>query len=189
MRDLDEKCLLEKLNCGSYRAFTVLYERYWEDLFLYIQRIINNENDAKDLVQDIFLTIWSLREKLQHVHSFKAYTLTIARHKALRYIKKHHRTELIDGFVSFLEDKEPNALDLLIRNELAVFIDGEVDKMPDRMQETYRKSREEGLSNKEIALLMEVSDQTVKKQIKYSLRYLRFGLSKFRILFAFYFLF
>ncbi len=187
MRDLDEKSLLKKINAGSYQAFTVLYERYWEDIFLYIQRIINNENDAKDLVQDVFLAIWNLREKLQHVHSLKAYSLTIARHKAFRYIRdQHHRTELIDGFASFLEDNEPSAVQQLIGKELTMFIADEVEKMPDRMRETYKKSRDEGLSNKEIALLMEVSDETVKKQIKYSLRHLRLGLSKFQGLFLFF---
>lgn len=188
MENLDEKDLLEKLNAGNYQAFTVLYERYWENLFLYTQRIINNENEAKDIVQDTFLTIWSLKGKLEHINSFKAYSLTIASHKAFRYIRNNsHKAELIDGFISFLKDHEPNALDQLIRNELALFVETEVDRMPERMRETYRKSREEGLSNKEIALQMDVSDQTVKKQINYSLKHLRLGLSKFQGLFIFYF--
>lgn len=177
--NLDEKDLLEKLNAGNYQAFSVFYSRYWENIFLYVQRIVNNESEAKDIVQDTFLTIWNLQGKLNHVESFKAYSLAIARNKALLYIRNHnHNTELIDDFISFLRDHEPNALDQLIKNELALFVEIQVAKMPDRMRETYKKSREEGLSNKEIALLMEVSDQTVKKQIHYSLKYLRHSLSK-----------
>ncbi|MBB5439480.1 RNA polymerase sigma-70 factor (ECF subfamily) [Pedobacter sp. AK017] len=190
MTSLDEKKILEELNAGNYQAFTVLYEKYWETLFLYVQRIIHNESEAKDIIQDTFLTIWNLKGKLGHVHSFKAYALTIAGRKALRHIRNHaHKTELIDGFITFLKDHEPNALDQLIKNELAVFVNQEIDKMPERMRETYKKSREEGLSNREIAALMEVSDQTVKKQINYSLRHLRLGLSKFHVLFIFCFLF
>jgi RNA polymerase sigma-70 factor (ECF subfamily) len=179
MGDFDEKKLLEELNSGSYQAFNSLYERHWEGLFLYVRRIINNENEAKDLVQDTFLTVWNLRRKLTHVESFKAYVLTIARHKALRYLRSQVQTELIDDFIAFLKDHEPNALDHLIKNELALFVENEVDKLPNRMQEAYRKSREDGLSNKEIATLMRVSDQTIKKQINYSLKYLRLRISKF----------
>lgn len=177
--NLDEKDLLKKLNAGNYQAFDVFYSRYWENIFLYVQRVINDENEAKDIVQDTFLTIWNLQGKLNHVESFKAYSLAIARNKALRFIRNHnHKTELIDDFISFLKDHEPSALDQLIKDELALFVEIEVAKMPDRMRETYKRSREEGLSNKEIALLMQVSDQTVKKQIQYSLKYLRHSLSK-----------
>ena len=187
MRALDEERLLEKLNAGSYRAFTVLYERYWEEIFLYIQRIIHNENDAKDLVQDVFMVIWNLKEKLQYVHSLKAYSLTIAKHKAFRYLRdQRHKTEWIEDLASWLTDNEPDAVQQLIGKELAMFIADEVEKLPARMQETYKKSRNEGLSNKEIALLMEVSDETVKKQIKYSLKHLRLGLSKFHGLLTFF---
>jgi RNA polymerase sigma-70 factor (ECF subfamily) len=190
MTSLDEKKILEELNAGNYQAFTVLYERYWETLFLYVQRIIRKESEAKDIVQDTFLSIWSLKGKLGHVNSFKAYALTIAGRKALRYIRAHvHETELTDEFIGFLKDREPNALEQLIKNELALFVEQEVDKLPERMRETFKKSRDEGLSNREIAAIMEVSDQTVKKQINYSLRHLRTGLSKFHSLLAIYILF
>lgn len=180
MTSLDKKILLEELNAGSYKAFTVLYESYWETLFLYVQRIIHNEDEAKDIIQDTFLTIWNLKGRLGHIHSFKAYALTIAGRKALHYIRAHgNKTELTDEFIVFLKDHEPDALDQLIKNELAGFVTQEIDKLPERMRETFKKSRDEGLSNREIAALMEVSDQTVKKQINYSLRHLRLGLSKF----------
>ncbi len=188
MMNLDEKDLLEKLNAGNYQAFSVFYSRYWENIFIYVQRIVNNENESKDIVQDTFLTIWNLQGKLNHVESFKAYSLTIARNRALRYLRdSKHKTELLDDFISFLRDHEPSALDQLIKDELALFVEIQVAKMPDRMRQTYKRSREEGLSNKEIALLMEVSDQTVKKQIQYSLKYLRHTLSKLQgiILFLF----
>ncbi|WP_316813360.1 RNA polymerase sigma factor [Pedobacter heparinus] len=189
MTSLDDKKILEDLNAGNYQAFTLLYEKYWETLFLYVQRIIHNESEAKDIIQDTFLTIWNLKGKLGHVHSFKAYALTIAGRKALRYIRAHvQETALTESFIAFLKDAEPNALDQLIKNELARFVEQEIDKLPERMRETYKKSRDEGLSNREIAAIMEVSDQTVKKQLNYSLRHLRLSLSKFHALLAIYFL-
>lgn len=184
----EEKKILEDLNAGNYQAFTLLYERYWETLFLYVQRIIHDESEAKDIIQDTFLTIWNLKGKLGHVHSFKAYALTIASRNAVHRLRNHtHKTELIDDFIAFLKDREPNALDQLIKNELAVFVDKEIGKLPERMRETYKKSREEGLSNSEIAAIMEVSNQTVKKQIHYSLRHLRLVLSRFHALLGIYF--
>lgn len=189
MTSPEEKKILEDLNTGNYQAFSLLYEKYWEVLFLYVQRMIHNESEAKDIIQDTFLTIWNLRGKLGHVHSFKAYATTIASRKALRYIRSHvQETELTASFTAFLKDREPNALDVLIKNELAVFVEQEIDKLPERMRETFKKSRDEGLSNREIAAIMEVSDQTVKKQISYSLRHLRLGLSKFHAVLVVYFL-
>lgn len=178
MTGFDEKSLINGLVTGEYRGFTQLYDMYWEPLYCYIQRIVNDESQAKDIVQDTFLKLWQLRENLGHVQSIKAYATTMASRLALRYLRQHKKTELLESFAAYLSSPEPSALDRMIKNELSLIVDKQVEKLPGRMKETFLKSRNEGLSNREIAALMEVSEQTVKKQIAYSLRHLRIALSR-----------
>src|SRR5690606_40610265 len=60
--------------------------RYWEALFRYVVRVLKDENDTADVLQDTFFKIWEQRERLQHVESVKAYLFTVARNGALRFI-------------------------------------------------------------------------------------------------------
>lgn len=159
---------------GSEKAFAALYDHYWESLFNYVVGVIQDKDDAMDIVQDTFITLWKQRSSLNGVKSLNAYVHAIARHKSFRHIrdniqKRDYLLSLVDYFINHEESPE----NLLISKEVQDLIDAEIDLLPPKMREVFLLSREEQLSYKEIADKLNISDRTVRNQISNSLRVLR----------------
>ncbi|WP_353183388.1 RNA polymerase sigma-70 factor [Parapedobacter lycopersici] len=155
-------------------AFALLYEGYWEPLFLYAARAIQNKEDAIDIVQETFIALWEQRQQVPAVQSLKAYLFAIARYKSLQYIRKHiHREDYADSLAAFLTRHEQSPEELLMADELQQLIDDEIQQFPKKMRVIFTLSRHENLSYKEIAEKLQLSDKTVKKQISNSLKLLR----------------
>lgn len=180
-----EKELLDEFNEGSYTAYTTIYNKYWDEFYGYALRLVRAETMAQDILQDVFVDLWELRGKLQHIDTLKAYIFSMVRNRTLRilYLENRIPREQIDVLEEQLRESSWNSLDTLIAKELEDEVYAIVKTMPYRMQKTFIKSRYDGYSHKEISEEMGVSDQTVKKQIQHSLRLIRARLSRIYMLF------
>lgn len=174
MRTNADELLLFQLSKGSEQAFSKLYDTYWEGLFLYVMGILGEENEAEDVVQDVFITLWRIKTQLTHVRVLRSYLMSMARNKAVKQLFRHKsRVEYLDDFGDFADKYEQSAEQKLITNELSGYIDREIANLPAKMQEVFILSRKEGLSNKEIAKRLSISPHTVKKQINNSIKQIR----------------
>ncbi|HWK99753.1 MAG TPA: RNA polymerase sigma-70 factor [Parapedobacter sp.] len=174
--EADDRTLLSDLANGERRAFDQLYHRYWEALFRYVARVLKDEDDTADVLQDTFFKVWEQRERLLHVESLKAYLFTMARNGALRFIAlQQNHQRFIGGLSEFLKDGpyEWSAAETLAVTELQASIDKQIMRMPPRMREVFLLSRFDNLSNREIATRLNISENTVKKQINYALKIIR----------------
>jgi len=77
------------LASGDTAAFTSLYRRYWESLFLTAVKVIRCKQDAADIVQEIFMSLWRRREELAITGSLAAYLQTSVKYKTIHYIEKN----------------------------------------------------------------------------------------------------
>lgn len=172
---MTENILLKRLCQGDKFSFSKVFDLYWESLFNHVIRVVKDKEDSVDVVQDAFTALWQQRDRLSNIKSLKGYLFSIAHYKALRYIqsKIQHRDSL-DSLAGSLQQTNENYLeeDIYVR-ELTLFIEREVKNLPPRMQEVFILSRMEYLTNKEIAERLQISDKTVKKQIGYSIKYLK----------------
>lgn len=174
----NDKELLQLITGGSDDAFSMLYRRYWEELFVTAARALRDRDAAEDVVQDVFLSVWSRRKELKIEGALAAYLHTSVRYKAIHYIEKNitrrdYLALLADVSVNFLL---PNAVVNLQVKELQQIIENAVNVMPPKMQQAYRLSRQQQLSHKEIAEQMNVSAETVKKHIQHALRLIKSAL-------------
>ena len=80
--------LLAALQKGDENAFQILYEKYWAEVYTMIYRRIGDEDDAKDIVQNIFLNMWLSRESILAERSLGPWLNVAARTKAITYYKK-----------------------------------------------------------------------------------------------------
>ena len=157
-----DKELLQLIAESNSEAFAMLYRRYWEDLFVTAARALRDKEGAEDVVQDVFLSLWNRRGELAVEGSLAAYLHTSVRYKAIPHIEKNitrrdYLALLADVSVNFLP---PNAIVNLQLKELQQIIDNTVIKMPPKMQQVYRLSRQQQLSHKEISEQMNVAIQT-----------------------------
>lgn len=170
-----DKELLQQIAEDDSMAFTMLYRRYWEGLFVTAARALREKTEAEDVVQDVFLSLWNRRHELKIEGSLAAYLHTSVRYKAIQYIEKNitrrdYLALLVDVSVNSLS---PNAEINLQVEELQKTISNAIAKMPPKMQQVYRLSRQEQLSHKEIAEQLSVSAETVKKHIQHALQLIK----------------
>ena len=159
--------------------FSDLYDRYWERLFQYVIRILPDEDDVADVLQETFVTFWELRAQLGQVKSVKAYLFVMARNFAFkRFRERAKEVAVADRLVAFYGEVDENTAKSIYGKELNEWFEREVKRLPHRMREVFLLSRKEHLSYKEIAERLNISDQTVKKQINKSLKLLRLKLDE-----------
>lgn len=163
--------LLMRLSQGDETAFLQLYDTHWEYLFIYVSNLLKDRDEAEDVLQELFITIWQSRDRLLHIHDLKSYLWKSARNMALRKLMlDKRRDQSIDSFVNFVAGTHSSPAQEYDAKELSAYIHQQIDSLPSKMKEVFVLSREIGLSNKEIARQLDLSEHTVKKQINNSIK-------------------
>jgi RNA polymerase sigma-70 factor (ECF subfamily) len=172
--DTDAK-LLQQIAAGDNRAFTTLYRRYWEGLFVTAAKALRSKEEAADVVQDVFLSLWNRRKGISVQGSLAAYLHTSVRYKCIHYIEKNiNRRDYLELLTEVAVNTSPLNPEVSLQvKELEEAINKTISKMPSKMQEVYKLSRQQHLSHKEIADSMSISVETVKKHIQHALSLIR----------------
>lgn len=159
--------LLERLRTGDIEAFTELYNRYWEALYQSLLKRIANADDAKDLIQELFITIWIRKDQLPHTINWENYLYAALRYRVINYIQADEvRIRYANERLKQVELLQSQRADSTIAaGELENLIDQAIDHMPRRIQEVFRLSYTEGYSPQEIAKQLSLSLQTVKNYL------------------------
>jgi RNA polymerase sigma-70 factor (ECF subfamily) len=173
-----DEALLRLMSAGDQQAFSQLYRRYWEGLFITAAKALRGREEAADVVQDVFLSLWNRREDLRIEGSLAAYLQTSVRYKAIHYIEKHiTRRDYLALLTDVAVNTLPPSAELRLQlKEVQRAIEDTVARMPPKMREVYRLSRQEHLSHKEIAERLGISLETVKKHIQHSLQLIKFAI-------------
>jgi RNA polymerase sigma-70 factor (ECF subfamily) len=181
----DESQLVHNLTKGNLLAFNTLYKVYSSRLYRFALGYLKSEDEAEELVQEVFTIIWDKRTDLKEELSFKSFLFTIA----FNIIRKHFKTRayLSEYYRSGRSDDEDlQTLNMTAYNSLYQYITELVSQLPERRKQVFIKSRFEGLSIKEIAEELKISHKTVENQLTAALKFIRTNLNKegiFAILF------
>lgn len=182
--------LLGLLQTGDRAAFAALYEKYWQPLLVYVMRAVRVQSDAEDIVQELFISLWKRREELEIHAALSTYLYNSARYLSIRYIEKNITRTHYLASLAYEEAHSTPADQKVLLQEINTMIEKAVGQMPQRMQMVFRLSREQHLSYREIAQQLDISEETVRKQIYKALKYLRtqLGDMPFVLLYALSFL-
>lgn len=174
------------LNKKDHSAFSEIYNRYWRTLLIHAFKILHNEEDASDVLQDVFTTLWGRAEQWQLESTLNAYLYASVRNRCLKFIAKSSRREAFADELSSVFNEGINTTDEdLSFKELTRSLKNEVTALPPKMQLVYIKSREEGLTHKQIAEEMGIAENSVKTTMHRALISLRAKLSPLLSLFLF----
>ena len=169
---LTDEELTDLFKSGDREAFTRIFHTYWAPLVLHANKFLRDEDMAQDLVQDVFAWMVKFPEKWQIRTALKYYLYSAVRGRVLNAIEhekvKNVYFEKLNDFVPVIHADLEYEL-----KELSDIIDAEILKMPKGMREIFNMSRKQHLSHKEIADMLDVSEHTVKMQIKRALQVLR----------------
>lgn len=170
----DYQFLLKEIAKGNERAFSDLYDLFSEPLTKHILTKIANIEVAEDILHDLFLSLWRNRVNMIEIESLPAYLYSSCRY----LIIAHYRKELKNQNPLDLEglDVLDDSISLEDRLHYRYVIDmvtNEIENLPDKCRQVFKLSRNEYLSNKEIALELGISESTVEKHINKAISRLR----------------
>jgi RNA polymerase sigma-70 factor (ECF subfamily) len=164
--------LLVKLN--KNKAFNLVFDAYWAALYKQAYKKVRCHDLAKDLVQDVFVSLWDKIELLDAEGSVLAYLFAILRNKILKlYEKDEVRLRYAVNMAINANLSDIHSQNNLLEKELKAIIDAEVQRMPLRMREIYLLKKDDDLSIREIAEDLSLSEQTVKNQLQMAYQRLR----------------
>lgn len=173
--------LLDLLKSDDNNAFRELYERYWKKLLVRANILLDSNEDAEELVHDIFVKLWKKRNTIALRHTFHTYVAAMLQYACFEVLANRKRNVSVKNIemTGFADTSTQEYLDFdSLRNQL----EDAVKQLPDKCQLIFRLSREEGLSDKAIAEKLHISVNTVRTQIARALRKLKASLNSFFIL-------
>jgi RNA polymerase sigma-70 factor (ECF subfamily) len=177
MEKLSDHRLMELIREENNHAFTALINRYWEQLYGHIYARLRHEEDTKDILQEIFISVWKNRDTItiEEENGIKSYLFQAARYRVINHFGRPqvviYNEEILSDFLSGQQSYSSH--DFLVVKEMEEKVNAALDLMPERLHLPYRLSRYQHLSNREIAARLSVSEQTVKNNISITLRILR----------------
>lgn len=178
--DIELMALLKK---GNEAAFSEIYERYWDKLFVRACIILNSHEDAEEVVHDIFVMLWKKKETTELRYTFNTYIAAVLKYQCSKRLTDRRR-EIKELDAKRLPEISDNTTQQYLDFEsLREQLEKAVTELPEKCQLIFRLSREQGLSDKQIASQLNVSVNTVRTQMQRALHKLRTSLDAFFLLY------
>ncbi|SDF11917.1 RNA polymerase sigma-70 factor, ECF subfamily [Mucilaginibacter pineti] len=169
----DEELLL-LLSGDSEKAFDELYNRYWKKLFVVAMQTLKDQEQAEEIVHDVFLKLWSLRTTLKVEKSLSLYLAAAVKYHVLNHLAKQKRRAVLwEKKPQPVQEAEETTADWLREKELMLELKYAVSALPDKCRIVYTMSREQGLTTKQISAELDIPLNTVESQLSRSLKLLR----------------
>jgi len=172
--EFDESLLLKRLKEGDTSAFMQLYDHYHRPLYLFILRFVKLPGTAEDVLQDVFLKIWEIRDRINPELSFQAYLYRISRNKVYKLLKEmvkneETRTQILHQLGSSAEGPH---LQLQWKQYYEV-LQQAIASLPPQRQRVFKLCREQGKTYDEAASELGISKNTVKEHMVAATRFIK----------------
>lgn len=162
----DERTILKKMSEGDVSSFETIYNEYSDPLYDFTLKFVKSPELADDLTQEVFIHLWELRVQMTKVENLRAYLFTMCRNHILNFLKKASReTVAIGQMLRYYRPDQEKADDKLVSEDYRQFIKNVLDSLPAQTREIFRLCREEYKSYDEVAALLGISRNAVKKHM------------------------
>lgn len=161
---VNDTLLLSQMRDGTRSAFDVLYEQYKIDVFNEAYKRLNDVDQAKDIVQDIFTALW-IKGTTTIIENLPGYLYTCIRNNVYRLLQQRQRFTPIANLLTELGNNHNRADAKVLQHELARTYQQLIEKLPDQQRIIYRMRYEQNLSTEEIAQQLNLSNKTVRNHL------------------------
>jgi RNA polymerase sigma-70 factor (ECF subfamily) len=161
----ETQLLIKQLNNGSEKAFDQIYRIFSPRVFSFALSLLQDKQEAEEIVQDVFIKIWNKREELSLSGSFESYLLTISKNIVLNTIRKadYHR-----GYLKHKQnypEPAPQLEEEINCRELETIYQKAIEKLSPRKREIFILNQRHSFSYDEIAQKLDISVKTVRNQM------------------------
>ena len=154
------------LRAGSEAAFSEIYNRYWDKLYIVARKRLDNQFEGEEIVQEIFCNLWRKRETFQLQKGFNNYFSIAVKFEVINRLQKKERKENLEKNLTYeLTEVDKTTVEQLDFNELKQQLEETIKRLPEKCQIVFRLKHEEGFSQKQIAAELDLSEKTVEAHL------------------------
>jgi len=173
MEQPNDIVLLKEVAKGDQRSFQLLYNKYWHQLYVAANRVLQEDLEAEDIVQEVFTSLWRKAGKLQ-VDNLNAYLYQAIKFQVANKLRQRKGLDnYLKNINEVILEKHPQIEDKLHYASLLKKVDQLIGDLPEKCREVFIRSRYHHLTNAQIALELGISVKTVENQINKALKHLR----------------
>ncbi len=169
--------LTNRLKNDDKDAFSIIYNRYWEKVYLLAYTILKNRDAAEDILQEVMISLWIRRHEteIEHLNAYLKQSVRFQVFNLIRREKKMPYSPISDVH----ESVSNSALSNFQLQDIQRSLFHVVEKLPIRCKEIFLLRRESELSIKEISVKLRISQKTVENQLTIALRRIRTHIEKY----------
>ena len=176
--EISEQNLINGIRHGDLTSFEDLYKKYYVYLCLVAEHIIRNHSDSEEIVSDVFIRLWNIRNNLDITASIKSYLIKAVQNTSLNYLERNKTSYKLTDSISESDNKllawsSDYPLGQLYRKEVIDILEQGVCRLPFCCREIFKLSRDKEMDYNKIADKLGISKNTVKTQMKIALAHLR----------------
>jgi|SRR5690606_28780749 RNA polymerase sigma factor, sigma-70 family len=169
--------LFQQARDGDNAAFTALYHRTWQPLYQLAYNKTKDEEESKDIVQEIYILLWQRISMIQLQGPVEGYLYSMTKYEIIRRMRlflkaKQHQydyQQLIDSLVG-------PSYQAIFADELQQQLETEIAALPERQQLIFKLHSENNYTTRQIAEELDIAEQTVKNQLVHAKRKIRSGI-------------
>jgi RNA polymerase sigma-70 factor (ECF subfamily) len=175
--------LMQEIKADNMFAFDALYRKYSKRLYKFGYSILKTQEEAENLIQDVYLNLWENRYKVEKDLSIKSYLFTIAYNSAITIIRKKARESKFVEYLKTLQEISEEPVNIAFEyDELTNKLEEIIKVLPQRQKEVYLLHRVEGLKYNEIAERLNISMNTIENHMSRALKTIRKKLSNYSLI-------
>jgi len=184
MTKLYQNLNISGLRNGVIKSYAEIYNDFFGVLYHLCLQYLHDDKASEEIVQDTFLKLWEIRETINEQINIRNFLYTITKNNCLNYLRNQkistkHQERIKYMEIQFNYEALDKSGDFFQTEELRNKIEEAIDGLPEELIETFRLSRFEELSYKEIAEKQNISIKTVEARISKALRILRIQLKDY----------
>ena len=179
MNDSELNKLIQNMMAGDRESFNLVFRRFYTPMVRFCIRFVGDVDVASEIVQDLFVRLWTGREKLNISSSFESYLMRSVRNASISYINKERSHDEVHQRLAMEDVDNIDPSEQLQSKGLEAAYSQVLASMPEKRREVFLASRFDGLKYAEIAEKLNISVKTVEAHMGAAIKQLREGLKEF----------
>lgn len=166
------KDLLLKVSEDNMVAFNQFYDYYYTKTFRFCYCFLRDKEACREVVSDVFLSVWKSKKKLPEIINIELYLYIIAKNTCYRYLKNNSSSKyvMLDEIPMSLERLDDNPENDLLTSEIEQMLTEIINDLPEKSRVIFMMSRQDGLKYREIAEILGLAESTVRVQARIAVR-------------------
>ncbi len=171
---IEEKENLLALRSGCQTAFRQIYTLYSGRIYLNIRKMVKSEQDAAELLQEVFIKVWDKRELIDPEQSFRSYLFQIAKYTVYNFIRKNNLEKQIQAYLSRHNTQlYSHVEEQLDEKQDEQWLSRTIEQLPPQRRLIYKLCKIEGKSYAEVSTLLRISTSTINDHIVKATKYIK----------------